>query len=287
MAESLRGGLSLASSGFGFWSHDIGGFEGTPTPELFKRWVAFGLLSSHSRLHGNESYRVPWLVDEESVDVLRHFTTLKYRLMPYVFAAAGQAHDEGTPVMRAMVVEFPEDPACTYLDRQYMLGDALLVAPVFTPDGEVSYYVPEGAWTRWGTGEVLQGPGWRREQHGFLDLPLLVRPGSVLAVGARSDRPDYDYADGVTLQIYQLADGAEVRTEVPAVDGSVAAVFVTRRLRQRVTVERVVGAAPWQAFVSGVSSAVAGAGASVEVTSAGLTVTPAPAASWLTIDLEE
>ena len=84
MAESLRGGLSLAASGFGYWSHDIGGFEGTPDPAVFKRWIAFGLLSSHCRLHGSGSYRVPWAFDEEAVDVLRHFTRLKLRLMPYL-----------------------------------------------------------------------------------------------------------------------------------------------------------------------------------------------------------
>ena len=119
MSESLRGGLSLASSGFGFWSHDIGGFEGTPEPEIFKRWIAFGLLSSHSRLHGSNSYRVPWLVDEESVDVLRHFTELKMRLMPYLAGAAEEAYSAGTPVMRPMFLEFPDDPGCAHLDRQY------------------------------------------------------------------------------------------------------------------------------------------------------------------------
>ena len=87
MAESLRGGLSLAASGFGFWSHDIGGFEGTPDPAVFKRWLAFGLLSSHSRLHGSDSYRVPWAFDEEAVDVTRLFTRLKLSLMPYLAAA--------------------------------------------------------------------------------------------------------------------------------------------------------------------------------------------------------
>ena len=91
MAESLRGGLSLCLSGFGFWSHDIGGFEGTPTPDLYKRWAAFGLLSSHSRLHGNASFRVPWLFGEEAVEVLRFFTKLKMRLMPYIFSAACEA----------------------------------------------------------------------------------------------------------------------------------------------------------------------------------------------------
>ena len=95
MAESLRGGLSLCLSGFGFWSHDIGGFEQTAPATVYKRWCAFGLLSSHSRLHGSSSYRVPWLFDEEAVDVLRFFTRLKCRLMPYLYGAAIEAHEAG------------------------------------------------------------------------------------------------------------------------------------------------------------------------------------------------
>ncbi len=146
MAESLRGGLSLGLSGFGFWSHDIGGFEGTPSPALFKRWVAFGPLSSHSRLHGSESYRVPWHFDDEAVAVTREFARLKNSLMPYLWGAAVEAHRRGIPVMRAMVLEFPEDRTCGWLDRQYMLGPDLLVAPVFSEDGQVDVYVPDGAW---------------------------------------------------------------------------------------------------------------------------------------------
>ncbi|GAB7108761.1 alpha-xylosidase [Streptomyces phaeofaciens JCM 4814] len=214
MAESLRGGLSLGLSGFGFWSHDIGGFEGTPTPALFKRWLAFGLLSSHSRLHGSSSYRVPWLFDEESVDVLRHFTRLKLRLMPYLYEAARTAHEEGVPVMRAMVLEFPEDPGCAHLERQYMLGPDLLVAPVFSDEGDVSYYVPDGTWTHHPSGRTVTGPRWVRERHGFLGLPLLVRPGAVLPVGAHADRPDYPHADGVTLRAYGLTRGAQVTVRV-------------------------------------------------------------------------
>lgn len=140
MAESLRGGLSLGLSGFGFWSHDIGGFEGAPTPTVFKRWVQFGLLSSHSRLHGSKSYRVPWDYGEEAVEVTREFTLLRNRLAPYLQRAAQQAHTTGVPVMRAMVLEFPDDPTAAVLDRQYMLGEDLLVAPVFTDDGTVEYY---------------------------------------------------------------------------------------------------------------------------------------------------
>ncbi|MGW0833362.1 alpha-xylosidase [Streptomyces prunicolor] len=214
MAESLRGGLSLGLSGFGYWSHDIGGFEGTPTPALFKRWLAFGLLSSHSRLHGSSSYRVPWLFDEESVDVLRQFTRLKLSLMPYLYETARTASAEGVPMMRAMVLEFPDDPGCAHLERQYMLGQDLLVAPVFSDDGDVSYYVPEGTWTHYLTGDTVTGPRWVRELHGFDSVPLLVRPGAVIPVGAVADRPDYDHADGVTLRAYNLERGAQVTVQV-------------------------------------------------------------------------
>lgn len=143
MAQSLRAGLSLTSSGFGFWSHDSGGFEGAfPDPAVYKRWVAFGMLGSHSRLHGSTVYRVPWLFDEEdekngvalvpgqtAVDVVREFTKLKLELMPYVYQLGLQPHANGTPVMRSMFVEFPDDPACRTLDRQYMFGPSMLVAP--------------------------------------------------------------------------------------------------------------------------------------------------------------
>ena len=130
------------------WSHDIGGFENTAPAHVFKRWLAFGLLSSHSRLHGSSSYRVPWAYDEEAVNVTRHFTQLKCRLMPYLYDTAMQATEQGLPSMRAMLLEFPDDPAAEMLDRQYMLGDSLLVAPVFSEEGEASYYLPEGKWTR-------------------------------------------------------------------------------------------------------------------------------------------
>ncbi|MDR2895083.1 MAG: alpha-xylosidase [Propionibacteriaceae bacterium] len=177
MAESLRGGLSLALSGFGYWSHDIGGFEGLPDPAVFKRWCAFGLLSSHSRLHGSTSYRVPWAFDEEAVAVLKHFTLLKASLSPYLERVTGETVEHGWPMMRPMMLEFPDDPACAGLDRQYMLGDSLLVAPVFTASGEVDYYLPDGQWTRLDSGEPVTGGRWVHETHSMMSLPLLVREG--------------------------------------------------------------------------------------------------------------
>jgi alpha-D-xyloside xylohydrolase len=221
MAETLRGGLSLAMSGFAFWSHDIGGFEGTPAADVFKRWTAFGLLSSHSRLHGSGSYRVPWAFDDEAVEVAQRFTHLKHELMPMLFEAGRVASETGMPVMRPMALAFPGDPAVAYLDRQYMLGDDLLVAPVMSADGEVEFYLPDGEWTSLLTGKKLSGGRWHREQHDFLSLPLYVRAGAVLARGRRGDRPDYDYVDGLVLEVYP-GEIAKSTVRVTRPDGSEA-----------------------------------------------------------------
>lgn len=175
MAETLRGGLSLGLCGFGYWSHDISGFNDTATPDLYKRWVAFGLLSSHSRLHGSSSARMPWLFDEEACDVLRFFNNLKTHLMPYLRAVADEAATRGLPMLRAMVLEFPDDLTCRPLDMQYMLGSGLLVAPIFNPHGDVSYYLPAGEWRNLLTGEVVAGGKWRQERHDYFSLPLWVR----------------------------------------------------------------------------------------------------------------
>ncbi len=190
MAESLRGGLSLGLSGFGYWSHDIGGFEGNPDPAVFKRWVAFGLLSSHSRLHGNESVRVPWAFDDEAVAVTRKFTKLKASLMPYLYEVAKEVAETGVPMMRPMLLEFPEDRTCHNLDQQYMLGPSLLVAPVFNAEGHVQFYLPAGKWTNFFTQQVVEGERWVTEQHGFDSLPLYVREGAEIKTG-RDDTFDY------------------------------------------------------------------------------------------------
>jgi alpha-D-xyloside xylohydrolase len=279
MAETLRGGLSLGLSGFGFWSHDIGGFEDlTPTPSLprlrqplpagegrksegraesadvYKRWTAFGLLSSHSRLHGSSAYRVPWHYDDEAVAVLSKFTKLKCSLMPYLYRAAIQAHEQGTPMLRAMMLEFPNDPACDYLDLQYMLGDSLLVAPVFNHDGSVNYYVPGGRWTDFFTGEVIEGARWVRETHDFMSLPLLVRPNSIVPIGSHNDRPDYDYSDGVTLQVYQWEDRKQTHVEIPALDGTIETRFVVTRTGDMFQVQRQGPAKAWNVLLVGISN---------------------------------
>ncbi|ETY71849.1 alpha-xylosidase [Bifidobacterium moukalabense] len=182
MAESLRAGLSFGMSGFGYWSHDIAGFEDQASPDLYKRWTQFGLLSSHSRYHGSTAYKVPWLYGDEAVDVAREFTELKLQLKPYLLKMAQETHETGVPMMRAMVLEFPDDPTCEDIDTQYMLGDDLLVAPVFREDGVARFYVPDDgtgqAWTNIITGTAYEPGKWYTEQYDYHTLPVLARPGT-------------------------------------------------------------------------------------------------------------
>ncbi len=237
MAESLRGGLSLQLSGFGFWSHDIGGFESKADPAVYKRWAAFGLLSSHSRLHGSTSYRVPWVYDEEAVDVVRFFTKLKLRLMPYIYKTAVEAHTLGLPSMRAMVLEFTEDITCQNADKQYMFGDSLLVAPVFKQNGDVDVYLPEGKWTNYFTGEVKEGGRWYKENHNFLSVPLYVRENSIIASGNIDTTPEYDYEKDVNLSVYELVDGKETSTIIYGQDGSEKISVTALKEGSRITIK--------------------------------------------------
>ena len=207
MAEVVRGCLSLCISGFGYTSHDMAGFEATATPDIYKRWAAFGLFSTHSRLHGNQSYRVPWLFDEESCDVLRFFTKFKGKLMPYMWAQAIKTHTVGVTMMRAMVIDFADDPACLTLDRQYMLGDNILVAPILNEDGIAQYYVPEGKWTDIITGKVFEGGKWYTHKCSYFEIPALAKPNSIIAYGNFQRDFEYDYLEGTNFTIYEPEDG--------------------------------------------------------------------------------
>ncbi|MBD3921545.1 alpha-xylosidase [Paenibacillus sp. PR3] len=265
MAESLRGGLSLGLSGFGFWSHDIGGFENTAPTHVFKRWLQFGLLSSHSRLHGSKSYRVPWAYDQEAVDVTRFYTKLKSRLMPYLFDTAGQATELGVPSQRAMVIEFQNDPTTEFLDRQYMLGDNLLVAPIFSESGDVQYYLPQGGtWTHVLSGETKQ-PGWYKENYGFDSLPLFARPNSIIAFGANEQRPDYDYSNGVDFNVYALEDGRTATATVRDIKGAVETTVSIAREGKTITVALQGSGKAFSVTLNSIGEIASASGASATV----------------------
>lgn len=223
MSETLRGGLSLCSSGFGFFSHDMGGFEATAPADVYKRWCAFGLLSTHSRLHGSTSYRVPWVYDEdgdtEACDVLRHYTVLKGRLMPYLWAQANKTHTEGVPMMRSMIIAFSDDTACKYLDQQYMLGDNLCIVPVMNEEGVAEFYVPDnGTWTDIQSGETYEGGKYYTRKCDYFQTPILARPNSIVTYG-NFDAEDkmtvvYDYLQDAEAVVYGLEDGKTAQAAI-------------------------------------------------------------------------
>ncbi len=243
IAETLRGGLSLCASGFGYFSHDIGGFEQTASPDVYKRWCAFGLLSSHSRLHGSTSYRVPWAYEEDTPDnpenacaVLRFFTKLKGKLMPYLFAQAIQTSHTGVPMMRAMVIDYRHDPAVLSLDKQYMLGDDILVAPVMNAAGTADVYLPEGKWTDIITGEVYDGGHYIHRTCSFLEIPALARPNSIIVYGKFDKNVVYDYLQDAEAVVYGLGDGKTASTTVYDSDTNVIATITATRTGNSVKV---------------------------------------------------
>ena len=138
--------------------------------------------------------------------------------MPYLYKTAIDTSKSGIPTMRSMVMEYTEDKTCHYLDKQYMLGDNLLVAPIFNEDSMAEYYLPKGTWTNFLTGEIVEGGTWMNEKHSYLSIPLMVKENSIVTLGATDMRPDYDYGDGAEIRIYTLKDGCSAESVVYGMD---------------------------------------------------------------------
>lgn len=281
MAESLRAGLSFGMSGFGYGSHDIAGFEEGSNPDLYKRWTQFGLLSSHSRYHGSKEYKVPWLYGEEAVEVTRKFTKLKLSLMPYMIAQSVKTSAIGVPMMRSMVLDFPEDLATHTLDRQYMLGDNLLVAPIFNDRGEVDFYVPNGRWTNYLTNEVLEGGRWYHQVHDYMTLPLLAKPNSLIIEGATNAQAEYDYAEKVMIHVFELEEGRTITEKIYDKLGQETATVTVKRTADAVEVD-TNGLQDYRILVHNVSNFTEIEGGQAEESSLGVLATLTAATARIT-----
>lgn len=244
MRDTLRGGLSFLVSGFGFWSHDIGGFEDgddRPTPDLYKRWTQFGLLSSHSRYHGSDVYRVPWNFDQEAVENTRRYVNLKLSLMPYLYTQAAYDAKFGNPLMRPMFLEFEDDPNVSGLATQYMFGSQILVAPIFNDQGKAHFYLPGGKWTSLLDNKVYQAPEsgeWLNDKFDELSLPVLVRENTILVRNEKAIHAEYDYTKNVDIHLYQIKEGT-VSTNIVSSKGLEAASIRVQRKNQQIKVSTV------------------------------------------------
>ncbi|MFI6320604.1 TIM-barrel domain-containing protein [Nonomuraea sp. NPDC050556] len=253
MGSTLRGGLAHGLSGVPFWSHDAGGFTGTPTDDLYVRWAQFGALSPLVRFHGTTS-REPWAfpaVEEQVKEAIR----LRYRLMPYLYSAAVEAARTGAPMMRALCVDHPDDPVAWQADLEYLLGRDLLVAPMTSPDGVRKVYLPHGEWVDYWTGEVLSGGRYVTVETPLERIPLFVRHGALIPVTEPGDTTD------VPAEITVVAfGGGDGRTAIHDEDGETLVVATRDGDALRVTVtgpKRVatvefapVAGAPTQAVIT-------------------------------------
>jgi len=201
LASTIRGGLSAGMSGLPFWSNDIGGYRGTPPAELYVRWAQFGLLCSHSRMHG-DSPREPWLFGEKALSIVREYALMRYELFPYIYSAAVEAGLHGLPVIRALPLAFPDDPNNTDKDFEFMLGPWLLLAPVVDPGGKRDVYLPGGVWFHYWTGELLRGPKNLRLHVPLDTLPIYVLGGAIIPRMQRDRRIPQEPIDPLIIEIW-------------------------------------------------------------------------------------
>jgi alpha-D-xyloside xylohydrolase len=251
LANVLRGGLSASLSGVGLWGAEIGGFgrsdTGGPDAELYVRYVQHGFLLPFAEFHGIGP-REPWHYGPAVVAQYQRYARLRYRLLPYLYAQMHLACDTGVPVLRPMVLEFPEDPNTRHLDLQYMLGDALLVAPVVDRSTRRSVYLPPGDWFDFWTDRATAGPAWIDYEAPLDRLPLFVRGGHAIPMGAGGQHAAEAFADPPAIHLYGAAAASALVS-----DGSTC---------QRVAVSRTDGRlslpGPGRTFVLHASPAIRG-----------------------------
>jgi len=197
----LRGGLSFGLSGFSFWSHDMGGFVTASPEDIYRRWLPFGFLSSHTRAHGAPPTE-PWLISESFTQAFRQAAEMKYKLMPYVYAQAKDCTERGLPMVRALLVEFPDDPGAWLVEDEYMFGSQMLVAPLLESGTGRDVYLPRGKWIDYQTGKIYES-GWQHIEVGEIPAVILVRDGSLIPHAPLAQRTDQIQWNQVELRPYK------------------------------------------------------------------------------------
>jgi alpha-D-xyloside xylohydrolase len=197
----LRGGLSFGLSGFSFWSHDMGGFVTASPEDIYRRWLPFGFLSSHTRAHGAPPTE-PWLISESFTDAFRACAEMKYKLMPYVYAQAKDCSERGLPMVRALLVEFPKDKGSWLVEDEYMFGSQILVAPLMESGNGRDVYLPKGKWVDYQTGKVYEG-GYQTIEAGEIPAIILVRDGSLIPHVPLAQRTDEIDWNKIELKAYK------------------------------------------------------------------------------------
>ncbi|MCS6837200.1 MAG: DUF4968 domain-containing protein [Anaerolineae bacterium] len=208
LACVLRAALSFGLSGFPFYSHDIGGFSGVPSPDLYVRWAQFGLFSSHSRAHGMPP-REPWAYGEEAERIFRQYADLRYSLMPYIYSEAVRCGQTSMPMLRALVLDYQDDPNTYTIDDQYLFGGSLLIAPILDESGKRRVYLPQGLWTDYWTKQPLHGGRWIQVEAALDVMPMYVKEGSIIPYGPALQYVDEKPLDALRVEVYQPREAGE------------------------------------------------------------------------------
>ncbi|HEY3377289.1 MAG TPA: TIM-barrel domain-containing protein [Armatimonadota bacterium] len=221
LEPQLESGLSFGLSGFQFWSHDIGGFVDQADGDMLIRWYQFGVFNSHSRSHGAGDSREPYKYDPATRDICRDYLRLRYRLLPYIYGSALASVVTSLPMLRALVIEYQDDPTVWNIGDEYLFGDSLLVAPVLTAESRRRLYLPEGVWTDWWTGERIMGGSWRWIEPDIRTLPLYLREGGIVPMGPAMNYVDEIPTTEITLYVSLFAGDGVSRFDVPVNDETV------------------------------------------------------------------
>jgi len=233
LGPQIAGGLSLGLSGFPFWSMDIGGFVGEASGPLLIRWMQAGVFFSHPRIHGTGD-RELWKRDPETLRICRDYLQLHYRMLPYLWATARDGIERALPVSRALVLEFPDDPTTRSIGDQWLVGDALLVAPILDETGRRRVYLPEGGWSDWWSGERIEGPRWISVEADLDTLPLWLRDGAAIPLGPAMDHVDQGPLDAITLRIAPFCDEGSRELRIPTTDADLVVRYAYAEGRHRV-----------------------------------------------------
>jgi alpha-D-xyloside xylohydrolase len=200
---SLRGGLSFGLSGFTFWSQDTGGFMGTPTDEEYIRWTQLSIFQSHIRYHGGgPRFKEPWNYKPETQDIVRNYLNLRYQLIPYLYTESKIAVEQGLPLLKALVIEYLNDPTVYNIEDQFLCGRNLLIAPILTKNNTRKIYIPEGLWYDYWNLEEYKGPQWIIQTHEIETIPILVKGGTILPLGSVAQSTDQMTNDYFKLLIF-------------------------------------------------------------------------------------
>ena len=201
--------LNWSLAGMPYCGQDIGGFQSTPSPELYARWIEEGVFVPVMRAHGTyNSPRWPWAFGDDVLAATKKAIELRYRLIPYLYTFASQTAQTGTPLMRPLFLEFPQDPKTFNMEDEWLVGDRLLAAPVLAEGGGRDVYLPAGRWYDFNTNAAVSGGQTLHVQAALDTIPAYVRAGTILPLGPVLQSTSLGAEDPLEVRVYPGADAA-------------------------------------------------------------------------------